>query len=38
MHRGEWEIGGEASDGVQAVGQATALGPDLILLEIGMPG
>ena len=32
------EIGGEEQDGVRAVQQALALQPDLILLDIGLPG
>jgi DNA-binding NarL/FixJ family response regulator len=33
----ELQIVGEASDGLQAVRQAEALKPDLILLDIGLP-
>jgi DNA-binding NarL/FixJ family response regulator len=32
-----WRIVGEAADGLQAVRQAQALEPDLILLDIGLP-
>jgi DNA-binding NarL/FixJ family response regulator len=32
------QIIGEAEDGLQAVGQAKDLQPDLILLDIGLPG
>src|SRR4030095_7378650 len=32
-----WRVAGEASDGLEAVQQATALQPDLILLDIGLP-
>jgi DNA-binding NarL/FixJ family response regulator len=32
-----WRIVGEAGDGLQAVRQAQALEPDLILLDIGLP-
>ena len=32
-----WGIAGEAADGLQAVQQAQALEPDLILLDIGLP-
>ena len=32
-----WKIVGEASDGVEAVQQAKALRPDLILLDVGLP-
>ena len=33
----EWRIAGEAADGLEAVRQARALEPDLILLDIGLP-
>ncbi len=33
----EWQIIGEASDGLEAVGKAGELQPDLILLDIGLP-
>jgi len=32
-----WQIVGEAADGLEAVHQADALDPDLILLDIGLP-
>jgi len=32
-----WRVAGEAADGLQAVRQAQALEPDLILLDIGLP-
>ena len=32
-----WRIVGEAADGLQAVRQAQALEPDLILLDVGLP-
>ena len=32
-----WQIAGEASDGLDAIGKAEALQPDLILLDIGLP-
>ena len=32
-----WEVCGEASDGREAVDKATALQPDIVLLDIGMP-
>jgi len=35
--RPDWEICGEASDGIGAVGQAGALRPDVILMDISMP-
>jgi PAS domain S-box-containing protein len=35
--RPDWEICGEASDGIGAVGQAGALLPDVILMDISMP-
>jgi DNA-binding NarL/FixJ family response regulator len=34
---GRWRIVGEVGDGLQAVQQARALRPDLILLDIGLP-
>jgi DNA-binding NarL/FixJ family response regulator len=33
-----WEVCGEASNGTEAVQQARALRPDLMLLDISMPG
>jgi DNA-binding NarL/FixJ family response regulator len=33
----EWQIVGETSDGLDAVQKAKELGPDLILLDIGLP-
>jgi DNA-binding NarL/FixJ family response regulator len=33
-----WQIAGQASDGLDAIAKARALGPDLILLDIGLPG
>jgi DNA-binding NarL/FixJ family response regulator len=33
-----WQVAGEASDGFDAVAKARTLGPDLILLDIGLPG
>ena len=33
----EWQVIGEASDGLEAVQKAEALKPDLILLDIGLP-
>src|SRR5689334_1254865 len=35
--RPEWQVIGEASDGLQAVQHAETLRPDLILLDIGLP-
>ena len=35
---GHWEICGEAKDGVEAIQRATDLQPDVILLDISMPG
>jgi DNA-binding NarL/FixJ family response regulator len=34
----DWEVCGEANDGEQAVEKARDLNPDLILLDISMPG
>ena len=34
---GTWELVGEASDGAEAVQQATSLRPDLILLDVSLP-
>lgn len=36
--RPQWEICGEASDGAQAIRDAHDLKPDIILLDISMPG
>lgn len=33
----DWDICGEAVDGQDAVDKATALGPDLVILDINMP-
>jgi two-component system response regulator NreC len=33
-----WEISGEAKDGAEAVQRAVELLPDLVLLDISMPG
>ena len=33
----EWQIVGEASDGVEGVRKTEALQPDIILLDIGLP-
>ena len=33
-----WEVCGEAADGREAVSSASRLKPDLVLLDIGMPG
>jgi DNA-binding NarL/FixJ family response regulator len=35
--RPEFEVIGQASDGLQAVQQAESLQPDLILLDLGLP-
>jgi DNA-binding NarL/FixJ family response regulator len=34
----DWEVCGEANDGEEAVEKARELNPDLILLDISMPG
>jgi DNA-binding NarL/FixJ family response regulator len=35
--RREWQVVGEASDGIEAVHKVEELQPDLILLDIGLP-
>ncbi len=35
--RPEWQVISEASDGLEAVGKARDLKPDIILLDIGLP-
>ena len=35
--RPEWQVIGEACDGLQAVQTTTELCPDIVLLDIGMP-
>jgi DNA-binding NarL/FixJ family response regulator len=35
--RPEWQIAGEASDGLEAVQRAEELRPDLVVLDIGLP-
>ena len=35
--RREWQVIGEASDGVEAVHKAKDLQPDLVMLDIGLP-
>jgi DNA-binding NarL/FixJ family response regulator len=37
LERPEWQIIGEASDGLEAVQKAEELKPDLILLDMGLP-
>jgi DNA-binding NarL/FixJ family response regulator len=37
QHCAEWQIAGEASDGVEGVGKTEELQPDIILLDIGLP-
>jgi DNA-binding NarL/FixJ family response regulator len=34
----EWQVCGEAEDGRQAVEQAASLKPDVIILDVSMPG
>jgi len=36
--RPEWQVVGEACDRVAAVQRASELRPDLVLLDVGMPG
>jgi DNA-binding NarL/FixJ family response regulator len=36
--RPDWEICGEASNGREAVDEAKRLLPDLVIMDIGMPG
>jgi two-component system NarL family response regulator len=38
QNRAEWQVIGEAPDGLEAVKRATELTPDLMLLDIGLPG
>jgi DNA-binding NarL/FixJ family response regulator len=38
MSRPAWEICGEASDGADAVQKAISIRPDVVLLDISMPG
>jgi DNA-binding NarL/FixJ family response regulator len=33
----DWEVGGEATDGAEAIQKAMELKPDLILLDVSMP-
>src|ERR1700740_699947 len=35
---GDWEVCGEASDSADAIQQARNLLPDLVLLDVSMPG
>ena len=37
QHFPEWQIVGEASDGVEAVQKTEELQPDIVLLDIGLP-
>jgi DNA-binding NarL/FixJ family response regulator len=38
QHRVEFDVIGQASDGLQAVREAELLQPDVVLLDIGLPG
>src|SRR6202795_1753371 len=35
--RSEWEVAGEASDGIEAVEKVNALQPDVVVLDVTMP-
>lgn len=35
--RAQWQIVGEARDGLEAVDQATRMQPDVVLLDVGLP-
>lgn len=37
LRKDDWEICGEAQDGVEAVEQAKRLKPDVVIIDIGMP-
>ena len=37
-HRREWQIAGEACDGREAIQKAEELRPDVVLMDISMPG
>jgi DNA-binding NarL/FixJ family response regulator len=36
-HKLEWQVCGEAADGLQAVEQAASLQPHIIVLDVSMP-
>ena len=36
--RSEWEVAGEASDGLEAVEKVNSLQPDVVVLDVTMPG
>lgn len=36
--RKEWEVCGEAADGVEAIAKTKSLCPDVVLMDIAMPG
>ena len=35
--KAEWEVVGEASDGIEALDKAESLQPDVVLLDVTMP-
>ena len=35
--RGDWEVVGEAGDGLEALDKANSLQPDIVLLDVTMP-
>ena len=37
QNKSEWEVCGEAKDGIDAVEKAKRLKPDVVIIDIGMP-
>jgi len=37
-HRHDWEICGEASDGPSAIAKSVELAPDVVILDVSLPG